>query len=141
MASGGASSRTRIVLVIFVLVWLVAVGLMYAQFQASPVREMSVRDGVILGEKGFVEARANACAGMTLIWTFLLVVILGKVRSGNRAASNPQVAGTPTSETAAEGWRPDPTTRHELRYWNGSAWTENVSDAGVTGVDPPDAQG
>lgn len=139
MASRGASSRTRIALVIFVVIWLVAVGLIYAQFQASPVREMSVRDGVILGEKGFVEARANACTGMTIIWVVLLVVVLGKVRSGNRAASNPQVGGRPTSGMAAEGWRPDPTTRHELRYWNGAAWTEDVSDAGATGVDPPDA--
>jgi uncharacterized protein YxjI len=27
-------------------------------------------------------------------------------------------------------------TRHELRYWDGSNWTEHVSDKGITGVDP-----
>jgi hypothetical protein len=34
------------------------------------------------------------------------------------------------------GWHPDPTHRHESRYWDGAGWTEHVSDAGVTGTDP-----
>src|SRR3712207_9439468 len=34
-------------------------------------------------------------------------------------------------------WLPDPSGSHELRYWNGSAWTEHVSDQGTTGVDAP----
>lgn len=33
-------------------------------------------------------------------------------------------------------WYDDPTGRHELRYWNGSDWTEHVSDAGNQSVDP-----
>ena len=33
-------------------------------------------------------------------------------------------------------WAPDPYGRHELRWWDGRAWTEHVSDAGVQGVDP-----
>ncbi len=36
-------------------------------------------------------------------------------------------------------WHPDPTGHHELRYWDGSAWTDHVSDQGVTGTDPVDA--
>ncbi|HUP86574.1 MAG TPA: SHOCT domain-containing protein [Acidimicrobiales bacterium] len=35
------------------------------------------------------------------------------------------------------GWQPDPFGRHEVRYWDGSAWTAHVSDAGVTGTDEP----
>lgn len=34
------------------------------------------------------------------------------------------------------GWISDPTTKHELRYWDGSVWTEHVCDAGATAVDP-----
>lgn len=34
------------------------------------------------------------------------------------------------------GWHPDPTGRHEYRYWNGAGWTDDVSDNGVTAVDP-----
>jgi len=33
-------------------------------------------------------------------------------------------------------WHPDPTARHELRWWDGTAWTDHVSDQGVAGVDP-----
>ncbi len=36
----------------------------------------------------------------------------------------------------APGWNPDPTGRHEYRYWDGSVWTDDVSDQGVTAVDP-----
>jgi uncharacterized Tic20 family protein len=40
-------------------------------------------------------------------------------------------------------WQPDPYRRHELRYFDGVVWTEHVSDAGRTSVDPvapvPDA--
>jgi hypothetical protein len=34
------------------------------------------------------------------------------------------------------GWYPDPTGNHELRYWDGYAWLDNVSDQGATGTDP-----
>lgn len=33
-------------------------------------------------------------------------------------------------------WRPDPSHRHDFRYWNGSVWTSDVADAGETSVDP-----
>lgn len=34
-------------------------------------------------------------------------------------------------------WYPDPLGRHELRYWDGSQWTEHVSSHGRQAVDPP----
>ena len=37
---------------------------------------------------------------------------------------------------ADASWLPDPGGAHELRYWNGTAWTEHVSDQGTTGQDP-----
>ena len=39
-----------------------------------------------------------------------------------------------SSPTAA--WHPDPMGRHQLRYWDGQAWTEHVSTNGVQTVDP-----
>ncbi len=41
-----------------------------------------------------------------------------------------------TPVEAPAGWHPDPQGRHELRYWDGSKWTDHVSDAGVTAKDP-----
>ena len=32
-------------------------------------------------------------------------------------------------------WRADPSGRHEFRYWNGTQWTEHVSDQGRASVD------
>lgn len=33
-------------------------------------------------------------------------------------------------------WFPDPAGRHQLRYWDGTRWTEHVSDHGTTTSDP-----
>ena len=33
-------------------------------------------------------------------------------------------------------WYPDPGGRHEVRYWDGSRWTDHVTDSGVQSVDP-----
>jgi hypothetical protein len=43
----------------------------------------------------------------------------------------------------AAAWHPDPMGRHQLRYWDGQAWTEHVSTNGVQAVDPlqPSAPG
>jgi uncharacterized protein DUF2510 len=35
-----------------------------------------------------------------------------------------------------EGWLPDPTGRHQHRWWDGQQWTANVADGGTTGHDP-----
>ena len=43
------------------------------------------------------------------------------------------MAEEPSAPTA--NWHPDPTGRHEHRYWDGSEWTEHVSDAGVVATD------
>ena len=33
------------------------------------------------------------------------------------------------------GWYPDPSGRHELRYWDGKGWTSHVRDGAVQGTD------
>jgi uncharacterized protein YxjI len=43
------------------------------------------------------------------------------------------------STTFPPGWHADPVGRHQLRYWDGRAWTEHVSDGGVQSADPLDA--
>lgn len=39
------------------------------------------------------------------------------------------------TDTPAD-WYPDPTGRHQLRYFDGAAWTDHVSDAGAVSADP-----
>jgi Protein of unknown function (DUF2510) len=43
-------------------------------------------------------------------------------------------AETPVPQQAA-GWFPDASGRHELRYWDGTSWTEHVSDNGAQATD------
>ena len=40
------------------------------------------------------------------------------------------------ANTSAGGWHPDPTGRHQHRWWDGTQWTDQVADGGVTATDP-----
>jgi hypothetical protein len=52
------------------------------------------------------------------------------------------VASVASVDGGPARWAPDPTGRHELRYWNGSEWTDHVADGGVQATDPlPGADG
>ncbi len=33
-------------------------------------------------------------------------------------------------------WRPDPQGKHELRWWDGTTWSDQVADGGVVSTDP-----
>jgi hypothetical protein len=57
------------------------------------------------------------------------VVSRTKIESPAQAASEP-------GASAPASWLSDPTGRHQLRYWNGTAWTDDVSDEGQTSKDP-----
>lgn len=39
----------------------------------------------------------------------------------------------------AASWQPDPTGRHQYRWWDGAQWTDNVSDNGLASHDPVQA--
>src|SRR4051812_38940259 len=45
------------------------------------------------------------------------------------------MATPPTNSPDAPGWRPDPTGRHELRFWDGRQLTDQVCDRGVVTTD------
>jgi hypothetical protein len=52
------------------------------------------------------------------------------------AAAAPAAAAASTP-SVPPGWYADPAGRYELRYWDGTAWTEHVSRAGQQYTDPP----
>ena len=66
--------------------------------------------------------------------SLLLCVILFLIaRSTTKpAASTATAPGLPTQPPP--GWYSDPTSLHELRYWDGSQWTSRVEDGGVEQV-------
>lgn len=70
---------------------------------------------------------------------FLLVIVPAAVifavvrlgaRGSGRSGQSP-VVGAP-------GWHPDPTGRHEFRYWDGRGWSDRISDRGNEALDPLD---
>ena len=52
-------------------------------------------------------------------------------------ASPVSATATQTNPTVPAAWYADPSSRFELRYWNGKEWTEHVARAGQQFTDPP----
>ena len=51
--------------------------------------------------------------------------------------STPATTAATTSTAAPAAWYPDPSKRFELRYWDGSEWTEHVARGGQQFTDQP----
>ena len=49
----------------------------------------------------------------------------------------PAAAAASATPAVPANWYADPSGRFELRYWDGSAWTEHVARAGQQYTDPP----
>jgi uncharacterized membrane protein YhaH (DUF805 family) len=68
----------------------------------------------------------------------LIFLIEDGTQGPNQYGADPKtvapVFGAPN--TAPAGWLPDPTGRHQYRYWDATRWTHYVSDNGVTSADP-----
>ena len=54
--------------------------------------------------------------------------------TGSSTDASP-VTGYPASTPLGSQWHADPSERHELRFWDGTRWTEHVADRGVTSTD------
>ncbi len=64
--------------------------------------------------------------------------LAAQVAEPEPAVEEPAVSEPAAVEsTVPAGWYADPSGRYELRYWDGSAWTEHVSRAGQQFTDPP----
>ncbi len=50
------------------------------------------------------------------------------VRLGHEVAANPDPSAS---------WHTDPFGRHDVRWWDGTKWTEKVRDGEQPGIDPP----
>jgi hypothetical protein len=61
---------------------------------------------------------------------------LRRATAATPPTATPAVA-TPSSANAPAAWYADPAGRFELRYWDGSEWTEHVARGGQQFVDPP----
>jgi len=76
-----------------------------------------------------------------IVGPIILIVFLassgtpGDNRYGPPGDDNYGPPATIASSTTPLGWYPDPTGRHQSRYWNGAAWTDQAANDGATVTD------
>ena len=51
--------------------------------------------------------------------------------------AQPAQSAAPSTPAVPADWYKDPSGRFEMRYWNGTKWTEHVARGGKQFVDPP----
>ena len=104
----------------------------------------------------FIEASVGvglwmAAAGAVAVGVGTVIAARAKTMrfTSTGAGKSTSIPLEPRAAPAMEGvnparWATDPTGRHELRWWDGTTWTEDVSDGGVRSLDAidplPDAQ-
>lgn len=52
-------------------------------------------------------------------------------------SANVDLTTAVSNSSVPAAWYADPSTRFELRYWNGKEWTEHVARSGQQFTDPP----
>jgi len=83
-------------------------------------------------------AAVTEAAATTDVAAATEVAAAADVASASAATSTETAAAAAASSSAAPaGWYADPSSRFELRYWDGNQWTEHVSRAGQQYTDPP----
>lgn len=54
---------------------------------------------------------------------------------GAMAAALPTLMVAEPPTMVPPSWAPDPSGRHQYRWWDGAAWTASVHSAGITSTD------
>jgi hypothetical protein len=95
------------------------------------------------GGKHFTHKRTGASklVGFAALATKKKLKCQGCGRYNNVGNAKPFRTPTPATETVQSADRPaawlaDPTGHRELRYWDGTAWTEHVATGGNQSTDP-----
>jgi Protein of unknown function (DUF2510) len=68
--------------------------------------------------------------GTIWIWAAVAIIAAALVLLFAVKSSRAWFASQRPPRRPEAGWRSDPSGRHDERYWDGSAWTDRVADAG-----------
>jgi hypothetical protein len=126
LARAGRSRRDWFIVIASALITAIAI------YDIADVN--SVQDDLGIIQVG-IGLWLTAVAGALGVVTGIVLLRLRTSPAGQVVASAP----TPPPLTAQFGqpaWIADPTGRHEYRYWDGAAWTDQVSDKGAVARDP-----
>ena len=95
-----------------------------------------VRRAAVAATIGTAAAATSAATPSTATPTYASTAPAASTPVTTTSAAT-SVASSVGDAVAPAAWYPDPSKRFELRYWNGTAWTEHVSRAGQQFTDPP----
>lgn len=72
----------------------------------------------------------------------LVVILIMRGGRGRKVASRgaSEAPGVGAGGKARAGWFPDPIQESQWRWWDGSDWTDTVSDGGSPQIDPGDTR-
>jgi hypothetical protein len=112
------------------------------------VRDLSLLPPLLVLNAVIMSAQQSSSSRATGSFALLLLVFAASAsynlyRWNRDERGRPPVPATQVSAAPlpAAGWYPDPGRRHELRYWDSTAWTAHVSDNGVVRQDSLSRQG
>lgn len=99
---------------------------------------------VVFGFLGAMIGRAKGRPGTGAVLGFLLGIIgliVIALLPARRYVVQPMAMAPapdplPAPPVVPAQWAPDPSGRHEQRWWDGKGWSEHVADGGVSGIDP-----
>jgi hypothetical protein len=113
--------------------------LLRTESEVDGVGQATVAVGQSVGG-GIVRTVVLALVGAPVLFlggAALAVVVAIRRRRAQRLSPTGRVEVWAGASGGGSGARlADPSKRHELRYWDGEAWTEHVSDGGTRTVDP-----
>ncbi|MGZ8706049.1 MAG: DUF2510 domain-containing protein [Gaiellaceae bacterium] len=67
----------------------------------------------------------------------IALAVAGKTEDKKREDVQKYLLPSLTAAAVTGGeWRPDPSGRHEYRYWDGATWSDSVADHGEPSIDP-----
>ncbi len=108
---------------------------------------LAVIGAVVFGLLGALVGRAKgrpgtgAALGFFLgVFGLLIIALIPRRYTPPPVVAAPAYPVPPPPVVPAQ-WAPDPSGRHEQRWWDGKGWSEHVVDGGVRGVDPLEPTG
>jgi hypothetical protein len=117
-------------------------GIFLIIFVALPVWIWGLADAISRPGWAFDRARSSKALWIllqVLLGVILAIIYLISIRPRVRAMQEVPVGGSwgwADQKAIPPGWHPDPSGRHQFRYWDGTSWTTSVSDAGEITTDP-----
>jgi hypothetical protein len=76
MSTGKSKNRNFLIISIFILIWIAFIAILYIGFQNRTVIEYRVVQGVVGGQKTFLESRSTGICFGTILWGILFGIVL-----------------------------------------------------------------